>query len=242
MMGKILAVGRGYVGKGLAAASDAFEVDLVSHRDIFKTDISKYSVLVNCAGLNGSGLCENTEHSKVWTANVEFPVALRDFCKSQETGLKFVQLSTAGVYVPQRAPFEGFTSRVEGDPVRSYNRYIESKLAMEAALGFGSDCYIFRLGWLDSGAMFQERSRNWTHVVNTFCSVVSCETLLRAFDSIMRQSIPYGIYNIASRDVFFPDYFNQVTGWNLPSTGEVSGKMTSAVPISVGKAEEVGLL
>ena len=236
-MKKILIVGRGVVGRNLIAKM--LNTDIISHNNVFDLDFSRYSIIVNCAGIAGAGACEQAGQEAVSQANVDFPIELAQKCEDSHT--KFIQLSTVGVYEPQVCPtLNGFQLLTEEASVKSHNSYIASKIAMEKALA-EYNCYILRLPWLYSLERFKERFSTWSHVQDTYVSIVEVETLANAIHFIKSVYVPTGVYNIATCVVYFP-FLANLLGYELPIRTDYPESMSSAVPVSTAKAEKFSII
>ena len=239
-MKKILAVGRGVVGKALSEYH--CQIDVVSHIEVFNTDLRDYIAIVNCAGLVGDRKCsEASSWREVTGANIDLPLKLYQLAKTQEHGMRFIQLSTTGLYYPQVCPnFKNFELVDELAPTKPYNPYITSKRQMEAALR-ARECYILRIPWLTSAELFRERAKHWEYVQDTYTSVITIEALASALEGFVSQEIEFGIYNIASHIIYFPDYINGLLDQFLPKRTNYPETMTAAIPVSVEKAKAAGI-
>ena len=236
-MKNILIVGRGVCGRSLKEYMP--NADIISHNAVFSSDFSQYSVVVNCAGIAGTGVCEQAGHEAVSQANVDFPIKLAEMCDASR--IKFIQLSTVGVYAPQVCPtLNGFQLLTEEASVKSHNSYIASKIAMEKALA-EYPSYVLRLPWLYSLERFKERFSTWSHVQDTYVSIVEVETLANAICFIEKTYVPIGIYNIATCVVYFP-FLAKLLGYNLPIRTDYPESMSSAVPVSTAKAEKFSII
>lgn len=238
-MRKILCVGRGYVATALERDP---RVDVVSRSDpfVYDFDFSPYAAIINCAGIVGDRKCSESKWQNVRLANVVLPHRLLQL--SEAKGLKFIQPSTVGVYIPQTCEeFKGFELRTETDNVEAYNAYVKSKLEMEEILQREGDCYIFRMAWFGDAEMFKDRVKNWDYIQDTYTSICQPESLLLAIKSVVDKDIDFGLYNISSMIIYFPDYISKLLGRVIPRRTDYPETMTSSVPVTAAKALSAGI-
>ena len=234
-MKKIGVVGAGLVGscfKGL----EGYEV---VHRNEWKDKIRGWAGVVNCAGIVGLQVCEDTDFTQVLCANAKMPIDMADY--SADLQIPFVQFSTSAVY---RHPAKQGDPVDEHSPLYPYNAYAGSKILMEATLP--PSCYIFRIPVVstESGADndLEQKVNRWKVVEDVLISIVYKDVLLKAVRNAITGEIPAGIYNIASEAVHLPSYVEKQFGW----TGEVvpanSLSRSPAIVLDITKARKVGLI
>ena len=224
---KILVIGKGLVGSRLMLHEG---IAGVSH-DKFRGEIQGYDLVVNCAAVAGQAKCDSTPYEMVIDANVQFPLRLYSACV--EKGIPFVHLSTSGVYHKQvsQASNQGLK---ESAPVYPHNRYCASKLLGETVLMSnlkGTPCIILRMPWFVAAEGFKDRG--WSYVQTTFTSVLYIADLYRVLQHC--GELPSGIYNVKSKDVWFPDFYKLTVGGDLPARSFHKPDMTSSHPINDDK-------
>ena len=233
---KILVIGLGAVGSHLVE-HECFEG---IHHDEFDGDVGGYSAVVNCAGIAGDGKCGLDNYELVMDANVDFPLKIYNACVKHN--VSFIHLSTSGVYRNQSEWKSTYVGLKESDPVYPHNFSCVSKLLAESVLlsYLDENCslFIFRIPWMVIGSQYIERSKIWQRVQATYTSVLEVNVLTDACIRVVG-SYNSGIYNVASGVVWFPSFFKQITGVDLPMRYDVEKGMTSACPLDTSKFKEV---
>ena len=236
-MKKIGVVGAGLVGscfKGL----DEFEV--VHHHE-WKDRVWNWRGIVNAAGIIGIDPCQDASLDELIQANVKLAVDMAGYAAN--VGIPFLTFSTTAVY---RRPIDLEERLREDAPLYPYNAYGASKMLMEASLPKDA-CFIFRLPRVDTGTDsekdFGPKLKHWKVVERVYQSFVFRDTIIGSVRNAMNnQTRFYGIYNIASTDVYLPDYIREKYGW----TGEVvpahSLNLSPAVMVNATRAKDLGLL
>ena len=236
-MKKIGVVGAGLVGSCFEGLDD-FEV---VHRDEWKDRAWNWRGIVNAAGIIGIGPCQDASLDELIQANVTLPVDMEGDAARLE--IPFLTFSTTAVY---RRPIDLKEKCREDAPLYPYNAYAASKILMEASLP-RDRCFIFRLPRVDtetdSPKDFGPKLKNWKVVEAVYQSFVYRDEIIESVRNAMNNKTRfYGIYNIASADVYLPDYVNDKYGW----TGEVvpahSLGLSPAVLLETTKARDLGLL
>lgn len=224
---KITCIGRGTIGKALSLFN-GFEV--ISHTD--EIDMGG-DMIVNCAGIVGDAKCDN--YKDVVNANVEHAVALSNIQRP------IIQFSSAGVYAKQYCKTS--TDKLkEGDPVYPHNLYCASKILMENALAKYANTYILRIPFVEVEGL-GERYKNYQWVQDGYCSIVTPETIASVIKRILKKHLKSGVYNIRSKEVYFPSFVNNYLDTPLEIRYDPPGKSSTAnVVLNVDKALETGLL
>ena len=191
-------------------------------------------MIVNCAGLAGQGKCKDAQYTEVIRANVRLPLRLASTASFRKIPL--IQLSTSGVYRKQTSVSENDVC-AEDSPVFPRNEYTASKILMETLIRQRFPLsYVFRIPFFADRESLISRVANWSEVQQTYCSLVDVETLDYAIKNCM--SAEPGIYNIASRVVYFPDFVDDLVGGPIMRRSEVLTDMTSSVVLDTSKARE----
>ena len=225
---RILAVGRGFIGKYLAGHS---HIDVVSHKA--SIDLSGYDALVNTAGIVGDRKCQQHTWQEIDDANVILPDTLSPLAMLE--GIPFFQLSTTGMYYPQSCPeLKGFVKPKETETPVIYNTYVESKVAAEEVLE--GEAYILRLPLFSDE--LAERAKHWQFVQDTYLSLINRNDLLDVLFEFLEIRPELGIYNVATDMTYLPAYLEK-QGIDLPIRSEVPETMTSAVPVDTEKYESI---
>ena len=203
----------------------------VSHEDAIPLNVD---ALVNCAGLAGQGKCKDAQYTEVIRANVRLPLRLANTASIRKIPL--IQLSTSGVYRKQTSVSENDVC-AEDSPVFPRNEYTASKILMETLIQQRFPLsYVFRIPFFADRESLISRVANWSEVQNTYCSLVDVGALDYAIKNCM--SAEPGIYNIASRVVYFPDFVDDLVGGPIMRRSEVLTDMTSSVVLDTSKARE----
>lgn len=203
----IVLIGKGTIGTSLSRNPNTI---LLSHEHVGR--IPRHStIIVNCAAIAGKVKCEQADEASLMIANVELPLQLAQL--SREIGCVFVQPSTAGVY-KQQFSNNMHESVSEEDAVHGYNDYTRSKIVMEQELTEKyPESFIFRIPMFFEKSVLEQKMGNWTHVVNTLCSIIYPETLwseiLKA-QEIYRTTRTGGIFNIITANVWFPQFVKRI--------------------------------
>ena len=234
---KIGIVGAGLVGscfKGL----DDFEV---VHHGEWKDAVWNWRGIVNAAGIIGIGPCQEASHDELIRANVKLAVDMEGY--AAKIGIPFLTFSTTAVY---RRPGDLEERCREDAPLYPYNAYGASKILMEASLPKDA-CFIFRLPRVDtetdSEKDFGPKLKNWKVVEHVYQSFVYRDEIIDSVRNAMNnQTHFYGIYNIASKDVYLPEYVKRKYGWKGEVVPAHSLALSPAVMVDTTKAKEVGLL
>ena len=238
---KILCIGRGYIGRALAAF-DGFEV--LSHQEVLSHPerLAAYKGVVNCAGIVGHRKCQDAGYTAVIDANVRLPQHLHQLC--QHKNIAFLQLSTVGISKKQVALRS--TERVSEEmSVYPHNLYCASKLLSEVTLK-ETACVLFRLPWVVVPGVFESRFKNWDAVQDTHTSLLEISDLAAAILAVVKRFHSYcpvapGVYHLKSRDVYFPEFVAAVLGMELPARQTYPADMTAAVPMETCRAAAAGV-
>lgn len=235
-MKNIGVVGAGLVGS-LFKDRDGFEV---VHRDEWEP-VRWLGGLVNCAGIVGRVICEETDFERIISANVGMPLKMFEACHSQS--IPFITFSTSAVY---RASEKTGDRVTEESLLYPHNTYAASKILMEGVLPHGAR-YIFRIPRVvtNNGHPndFREHIKNWKVCEDVYRSVVYPETIIKAVDrALTNPNLPYGTYNIASEAVHLPTFIKEEYGWEGEIVEPYSLGYYPEVVLDVKKAEEVGLI
>ena len=233
-------MGRGYVGKSLGLYNG---FDLVSHTDVVDADLSEYDAVVNAAGIIGHQRCDEAGYDAVINANVSFPVRLYRSCYSAST--PFIQLTTTGISEVQIALSSDVGFGLN-DPIYPHNLYCASKVLLESLLSGKKWCFMLRMPWVFIKGVFENRIRGWTHIQDTYTSVLDIDDLVLAIRKVV-DSVPtgfqsiysdiqfpsgHGTYHVKSRDVYFPEFINGLLDTDLQVKSGHPRDMTAAIPIT----------
>ena len=234
-MTKILAVGRGYIGKAL---NHYKEFELISHSKFLEDPgvVLGYEGVVNTAGIIGHRNCDAAGYEAVMKANVAFPLRVQAACL--KANVRCIQLTTVGISELQVAPTADIRFRVNM-PVYPHNLYCASKILLEASLR-NKLCILLRLPWVVVEGVFRDRIKNWTSVQDTWASVLEVPDLYKSIlkltqpiDDDMDRLYPKnsGLYQLKSYDVYFPDFIKSHLDMELPIRTDYPRDMTAAVPL-----------
>ena len=230
----------GVIGAGLVGSifKELDEFQMV-HRNEWKDAIWNWKGVVNCAGIVGLQVCEDTDFAHVLRANAKMPVDIADYAANLQ--IPFVQFSTSAVY---RRPIKQGDPVDEDAPLYPYNAYAGSKILMEATLP--PSCYIFRIPVVytcsDADNDFGQKVERWTVVEDVLISIVYKDTLIRAVRNVLTQEIPPGIYNIASEAVHLPSYIEEQFAWQGEVVTADSLNLSPAIVVDIAKARKAGLI
>ena len=195
---KVLIIGRGHCGQGLAKVFEARGVPykLVSHKCNWEHDITYEccDLVINAAGVGGAKQCEALSESEVMDGNVHLPYAIAETAKTWNVPCALI--STGGVYAKPAQVIKR-----ETDDLYMPNRYIESKIRMEQ-LCKDTDATIFRLSNLKGDGThpndYVNRIRSWGYVVNTYASTLTLERFASTLLNLVYTPEMKGeIFNIA---------------------------------------------
>ena len=237
-MKKTLCIGRGYIGKALSKY-EGFTT--ISHQDFVENpdQINAYNIVVNTAAITGDRKCKEAGYDAVIDANVKFALSMQAEVLKRKKN--FIQLSTVGIVETQVAPS---LSLHDTEPpfyvhehtfVYPHNLYCASKILNETAIGKRKHL-ILRLPWVLVEGVFQSRIQHWDSIQDTWCSVLTIETLVKV---IQNHSFLIGTYQIANAHVYFPHFISEQLGKELPIRKSYPTDMTAAVPVSTEKASEI---
>lgn len=251
-MEKKLVVGRGMVAQCFAASDDAV---LTSHRTWQVRTNFHTNAIVCTAGIVGKRRCDNARWSSIWESNVGLPLQLQK-AAAAEMGIPFIVFSSSSIYRSNR---DG--RNTETSDVHPHNRYCASKIAMENALlraateffnQFGDDSrtYILRIPQLvlfeESPWNFSKKIEEWDSIDECTIPVIYPDTISKAVDRIVgRKDICAGIYNLASEEVYLPDFieshFPRWIGKTTPAgVGEECVRMSPLMALE--KSQMAGLI
>ena len=236
-MKKIGVVGAGLVGSCFEGLDD-FEV---VHRDEWKDRAWSWRGIVNAAGIIGIGPCQEASYDELIKANVTLPVDMMGYAAN--LGIPFLTFSTTAVY---RRPPDLKEKCREDAPLYPYNAYAASKILMEASLP-RDKCFIFRLPRVDtetdSPKDFGPKLKNWKVVEAVYQSFVYRDEIIESVRNAMNNKTRfYGVYNIASADVYLPDYIKEKYGWEGEVVPAHSLNLSPAVMVDNSKARDLGIL
>ena len=224
-MKNILVYGAGTVGMPLAN-HPRFEV--VARKDYRPAMLEDASALVNCAGIAGMQACKDAGFDAVMQANVALPIELARQCRI--AGIPLIQLSTAGVYRQQTAPYETHGEYAHiGDATYPHNLYCASKLLMEQQLA--DRAILIRLPWLWDRERFKRLATNWAYIQDTWASYFHIDGLQTAVLFAVDRKHPFGLYQVSSGVCYFPEFVKQLLGRNIDIRQTHAPDMTSAIPI-----------
>lgn len=248
---KILVVGRGVIGKALAAYDTDYHLGSSEDYLAGKFLISDWAGVVNAAGVVGEGSCRRHSWYHVVKANVELPLKIKKAC--EYFNVPNIQLSTVGIYQRQTSLVpDKFDD--EDAPVFPYNAYTASKLLMEQLIsrgGIGTST-IFRLAFFEDHEQWYHRVLNWKEVQNTYTNFTTVAVLSKAIKNVLgRAHTLNGVYNIAADVQYLPHFIDQLRqkmSYKLHQIPKMRIReehphdMTSVAPISTEKAMRKGVL
>ena len=235
-MDKYLVVGRGLVG---SIFSEDSQFDLVSHDEWQSRNLDSYSGMVCAAAISTEPLCQKATMAEVMEANVMLPLRVLKLAKARN--VPCVAFSTAGVY---REP----GVRVEEDDVSPHNRYTASKIYMEHTLlnEAYQKLFIFRIPFVvffnNHPHDLSGRVPNWAKCEDVNASVVYKAALDESVRRAMTDSVPCGIYNIASGTIHFPTFLEDRFNWKGDVVPAHSLGKSPNSQIDCTKALQSGLL
>lgn len=234
---KIGVVGAGLVGSCFLDLDD-FEV---VHHNEWKDAVWNWMGIVNAAGIIGIGPCQEATYDQLIQANVKLAVDMCDYAANLK--IPFLTFSSTAVY---RRPPDLEERLPEDAPLYPYNAYGASKILMEGCLP-KEHCFIFRLPRVDtetdSEKDFGPKLKNWRVVERVHQSFVFRDEIIRSVRNAMNnQTRFYGIYNIASVDVYLPDYIKAKYGWEGLVVPAHSLNLSPAVMVDTSKARDLGVL
>ena len=235
---KLLCIGRGFIGKALAKREN---VDVIAHQAFLReySAISGYDAFINTSGIVGDFKCQHTPYDEVHDANTLLPRRFSMLARHRRA--KFFQLSSTGMYIPQACPiYEGYRRPDESSKIKSYNRYVASKVHAEELLMAAGNAFILRTPLIEDE--LSKRSEKWEFVQDTYLSLVDMDFIYDVICRIVKKSVPYGIYNISQKTVYLPDHIYDLTGRKLPLRSKVPETMTSAVPVDITKAVRADII
>lgn len=202
----ILIIGaNGQLGKALTAkypntkAVDQDSLDISDINQISKYDWTNIKVIINAAAYTNVDGAETHEgRVSAWQANALAPANLARV--AQQQGIILVHISTDYVFDGNQDP------HTETEPFSPLSIYGASKAAGDIAISIVPKHYILRTSWvIGEGKNFVrtmlelgKKGVNPSVVSDQIGRLTFTQTLVEAFDYLLRNSCEFGIYNVSN--------------------------------------------